>query len=164
MNQAGHDTTDPLPLVLTDAEWEEIRSALEWQDERPAAQTALAKIRKLLRPDLVHVGLSADRIQHPSGYREKAFAEAWQRANERKGLHSEGVLQGLMYVTQASEVWMGHPANRRGHYAEVITQRDARIVATVVQWLGTNVGWCWLEDAVKACGYELKPTRERGKA
>jgi len=36
-----------------------------------------------------------------------------------------------------------------------ITENDRTIVATVIQWLGTNVGFCFLEAALKRCGLKI---------
>ena len=44
-----------------------------------------------------------------------------------------------------------------------ITNRDKYVVATVIQWLGTNVGWCFLEECLKECGYTLHRTEEQKK-
>ena len=39
---------------------------------------------------------------------------------------------------------------------EKITKRDRMIVATVIQWLGTNIGRCFLETAFRKAGWTLK--------
>ena len=36
-----------------------------------------------------------------------------------------------------------------------ITKRDACIVATVIQWLGSNVGFDFLRTCLEKCGYRL---------
>ena len=36
-----------------------------------------------------------------------------------------------------------------------ITQRDALVAATVVQWIGTNVGRSFLTEAFRDVGYEV---------
>jgi hypothetical protein len=33
------------------------------------------------------------------------------------------------------------------------------VAATLIQWLGTNVGWAFLTEAVRRCGYKLVPTK-----
>ncbi len=36
-----------------------------------------------------------------------------------------------------------------------ITKNDRVIVATVIQWLGTNIGFNFLERTLKKCGYKI---------
>lgn len=42
-----------------------------------------------------------------------------------------------------------------------MSQRDATLAATLIQWLGTKVGFCFLESALGRCGY--KSVREDRK-
>ena len=65
---------------------------------------------------------------------EELFAEAWERDNT----HPNGGPGTLAYL-------MGN-GSRPGD----ITQRDATVAATVVQWLGSPIGQCFLRDL----GYE----------
>jgi hypothetical protein len=46
-------------------------------------------------------------------------------------------------------------------YAVVkITARERFIVATVIQWLGSNVGFCFLREVLKSCGYDIVKHKE----
>lgn len=36
-----------------------------------------------------------------------------------------------------------------------MAQRDATIAATLIQWLGTNVGFSFMEESLKRCGYKI---------
>lgn len=63
---------------------------------------------------------------------EKKFAEAWQERNDR-GRH--GVLEYLLAADN------NHPAGE-------MSDRDAEVAATVVQWLGSHVGRCFLDDVL----------------
>jgi hypothetical protein len=29
------------------------------------------------------------------------------------------------------------------------------LIATVIQWLGSNVGWCFLTGCIERCGYRI---------
>ena len=63
---------------------------------------------------------------------EKAFAEAWQKENKPR----TGMQIGLMD-------YMFDPENR-GRPPTPVTDRDHRVAATVIQWLGSPVGQNWL--------------------
>lgn len=72
---------------------------------------------------LKHVGISANRI--PREPIEGAFAEAWaERASDTLGY--------LLYGQ-----------DKRNH---AVTQREAEIAATLMQWLGSSVGQGFLLD------------------
>lgn len=74
----------------------------------------------------IHVGLNAHRLTDDglSTDREKAFAEQWQAEQEQ---HLLAYLLG--------------ENNQRG----LVSDRDAAVAATVIQWLGSNVGNGFLE-------------------
>lgn len=114
---------------------------------------------------LVHRGLQYRRNKYPSNYRERVFSEEWEKecAAVRGTNYGQGILQDLMLVPN------NHAPDRfKGlwptfdvfgwwgvRWAFVINQRDATIAATVVQWLGTNCGFCFLEKVLRRCGYRL---------
>lgn len=99
-----------------------------------------------------HVGLHHERLlKKQNNPRERAFAKAWSR-------EARETLQALMLVGSAPLT--EHPAltaimNRR-RTAYVIDARDAEIVATVIQWLGSNCGMAFLSEALRECGYQIK--------
>ncbi len=76
--------------------------------------------------ELNHTGLRAYRLKDdgPSTLREKAFAELWQQEQESHLL----------------EYLLGSD-NQKGN----VTERDAQVAATVIQWLGTAVGQSFME-------------------
>lgn len=78
-----------------------------------------------------HEGVSTYRL-HPDANnpREVALAKAWKEQNERG--HT---LQWLI--------------------GDNHSQRDATVAATIIQWLGSNVGAAFLRDVIKDCP-ELK--------
>ena len=84
--------------------------------------------------EIKHIGLWSKRLEF--NIAEKVYAEAWQKEN---GLNSctRPMLAGLMNTEVGS---FRH-----------ITQRDAIVAATVIQWLGSNVGRCF----VKECQQEI---------
>lgn len=88
--------------------------------------------------DLVHRGTSYNRTQHDLGYRDRqreaAFATNWEAANpaEQQGLAP--MLQTLV------------PQH---------TQDQATAVATVVQWLGSEVGFDFLTKVLAEAKYSI---------
>lgn len=87
-------------------------------------------------------GLFHERIEF--NYKEKAFAETWKKENkiESHVNQGQGTLQNLMF-------------DRNNEPCYYITKNDRVIVATVIQWLGTNIGFNFLERALKKCGYKI---------
>jgi signal transduction histidine kinase len=86
---------------------------------------------------------------------EESFAYEWEKWNVASPeTWATGILQKLMFAREASR--------HHDRCREVITQRDARIVASIIQWLGTNVGRSFLHDATKAAGYYLLSPHEVG--
>jgi len=74
-----------------------------------------------------HEGFSKDRLKPERGNpRELAFIEAWKRENEY-GTRGNHLLDQL--IPNA-------------------TQRDAKVAATIIQWLGSNVGMGFLRDVI----------------
>ncbi len=94
-----------------------------------------------------------DRIQFPchSTDREKAFSDAWIKENEdRRGIdYGWGLLQDNFCSS------LNTPDHLAYNVLHKITKRERVIVATIIQWLGTNCGWCWLNKAVNNAGYRI---------
>lgn len=76
--------------------------------------------------------------------REKAFSDLWKQENkiESHVNQGQGTLQNLMIGTDNTILFY-------------ITKNDRIIVATIIQWLGTNIGFNFLERALKKCGYKI---------
>jgi hypothetical protein len=74
-------------------------------------------------PVIKHEGESSGRIIRET--KEKAFADVW----------AEQAPTTLPYLLDGQD--------RRTH---MVTQNDATVAATVIQWLGSNVGQSFLED------------------
>jgi hypothetical protein len=86
-------------------------------------------------------------------HREHAFAEMWKAENEpiRWINNGHGILQDLFIERGSwSQRWI----------TKIISNRDAMIAATVVQWLGTNCGMDFLRRTLQRCGYKLVRDRE----
>lgn len=96
---------------------------------------------------LRHVGLHAYRLSHPCGHREEVFAQRWRAENEPPTYvnHGRGMLDHLLYMSPDQTKFTGES-----------TEREESVAASVIQWLGTNCGWCFLESALKDCGFVLR--------
>lgn len=115
-----------------------------------------------------HIGVQKKRLNEHNP-REVAFCEAWQYENNKQ--QNSFRLQDLMievsdegregFYKRRSSV-----LNRGFEYVKIhheITQRDAEIVATVIQWLGSNVGMSFLGAALKRCGKKIVNIEEPGE-
>jgi len=100
--------------------------------------------------EIKHKGFFRERILHREGYNnlEKSFAKAWEERGE--------LLPDLFIKRYA-----GFKGNR---YLTEINQRDAVVVATVIQWLGTNVGFGFLSEVLMEEGFMItRNTNKRRK-
>ena len=132
-------------------------------------------------PVIVHRGALHERVETPDcNYhgclREKTFADEWERVNAvdhiLAALSSKSVPEGTPgawrpVLTGMREwrkrSWAPIDAPEELQHGRLYSQRDATVAATVVQWLGTNVGFCWLEETLTKAGYrvELKAQRDQ---
>ncbi len=85
---------------------------------------------------LTHVGVRSERTIWDSGDLERAFAFAWL---EKHQLWGDGHLQQIL-------------SNGGPEGDAVVTQRDATVAATIIQWLGTPCGWCWFCEVLRKHG------------
>lgn len=103
---------------------------IENSEEARVAREAIEEYRKT---QIRHVGIFASRMNSPceQTVRERAFAEKWAEENSRT--YNHGILELLL---------------RRS-----ADPREASLAATVIQWLGTHVGWSFVCECIKAAGY-----------
>jgi len=92
-------------------------------------------------------GLFYDRTKGNLGEREKAFASHWEEENKKNPMLNSG--QGILQ----NKFIIGEPYN----YKRIlnILPLHRLIVATVIQWLGSNCGFCFLEECLDKCGYRI---------
>lgn len=100
--------------------------------------------------ELIHHGLHRQRLEYPCEQttREQAFADTWERYAGKE----HNALRHLMLVGRQD------PLSIFGDQREAaisLTQEHATLAATVVQWLGTNVGFGFLEEALRGAGYRV---------
>lgn len=71
-----------------------------------------------------HVGFDKDRLHPAAGNpREVAFAKAWNKENKYYSITDNLIPHA--------------------------TERDAQVAATIIQWLGSNVGMSFLRDVAR---------------
>lgn len=98
---------------------------------------------------------------------EQVFSDAWlvEAAPNHQPIDSVPASmgwrrrgRGLLETLMVQPVDASKPSTRGGgswantRTAFVITPRDRKIVATIIQWLGTNVGMGFLHEALRRCG------------
>lgn len=96
-----------------------------------------------------NVGINTKRLPHNE--REQAFHDQWQEENApQPGINNgHGILQDL-FINRGEGL-------RSFDYEvmEEMSKRDRMIVATVIQWLGSNCGMAFLSDALKRFGAHI---------
>ena len=107
-------------------------------DKTSAQQTANRRVLK-------HRGLSHIRTRHDLSWRdrqrERALARAWEAANKPQAVGLQPIMPSLI---------------------PNCTQEQATACATVVQWLGSEVGFDFLKQALSQAGYEVTDRSVRG--
>jgi hypothetical protein len=105
--------------------------------------------------DLKHEGLHAHRLNPEAGnLREIAFAERWKREN---GPYSNTLWELLHHRHGNAFSMISDRVEKLAPY----DQHSASVAATVVQWLGSNVGFGFLEEALGDCGYKIVSKEKR---
>jgi len=97
-------------------------------------------------PKLIHRGICHNRTTEddPVSKREKAFADAWEEENRPRVHHP---VSPEMPTLQALMV--------EDHKVIPISQDAATAVATIVQWLGSPIGWGYLGQMLGRAGYKI---------
>lgn len=109
---------------------------------------------------IVNFGIHYDRVinDRRSPLLEREFATEWEKiCRPQRGInYGHGTLQDLMFIDKKTGETT-FPNFVRGNVTcwTKITPRDAAIVATVIQWLGTNCGFSFLSDVLDRAGYKL---------
>jgi hypothetical protein len=108
------------------------------------------EIRQMINAGIKDEGYRHYRTMQDRGDREKILIEHWKKENEaRPGINfGFGLLQDLFMESSKDFI-------QRARATLVIEPRDRYVAATVIQWLGTNVGFCFLQEAVEKMGYWL---------
>lgn len=120
----------------------------EWFQTETEEEDAVISKKRLNYPNPRHPnrGFMYERTQYTEqgfGDLEKAFADTWEAENKKVSGWNQGlgILQDLFF---------------RGHNCvHEVTRMERWVAATVVQWLGTNCGFCFLRNVLKKCGYGI---------
>lgn len=109
--------------------------------------------------ELRHVGLNPTRQNgtFPQAVRERAFAERWAEENDRGAGNMLELL--LMGLDDRGPMAVEGPHGRIPRPPR-LTQRDATIAATLIQWLGTNVGFEFVCQSLATAGMTVRPQTE----
>jgi len=94
-----------------------------------------------------NLGWRTDRLNFDPEDLENVFSKHWAKENDKiQGInYGYGILQDLFCSREKFTISMFLK----------IKNRDRLITATVIQWLGTNVGFCWLREALNNAGYDI---------
>jgi hypothetical protein len=98
-------------------------------------------MRPYPQPEINHRGKAEYRL--PTNPREEIFAKAW--LEKQTQCHT---LQWLLCASPEQDT-----------QERDLTQPEATCAATLMQWLGSPVGFSWLEETVRKCGYELREVK-----
>jgi hypothetical protein len=100
--------------------------------------------RKVKVTRVCPAGEGHSRLQYDHNVTEKLFRLAWQN------LHQGPMYGGSTSCDLISRLLQPYETLERGWLSmHSITQRDRAVAATVIQWLGTNFGHCFLREVLK---------------
>jgi hypothetical protein len=101
------------------------------------------------RPKAIkHVGVHASRLKW-NNPRELAFARQWEKENK-----NGKILWHLSYRDNTHSLGFD-PLHRNITQLMPYDQNSATVAATVVQWLGSNVGLDFVRISLDKCGYKI---------
>lgn len=123
----------------------------EWPDSNELLQWVLEP------SSVVHEGAEHDRTAHVhDGWlnREKIFSDKWKSTNHPPSFLNRGMGTLLWLVCSRPSKSDTFFAPSHEIYRH-LTQPEATAAASAIQWLGSNCGWCWLEDCIRACGFDI---------
>lgn len=85
---------------------------------------------------------------------EMLFARKWADENRRRRSinYGYGIFQDLFMERKGWHNWASP--------VKIISKRERMIVATVVQWFGTNCGFSFLSEVLREYGYEIRKINE----
>jgi len=96
---------------------------------------------------------------------EKIFMEEWDQENKNNRFHGMAIAQFLMIIREKEAQLFNGPQQDYpiqavpSEYREVciynLSEREQRIIATIIQWLGTNVGFSFLNRCLRRANYTI---------
>lgn len=135
--------------------YERLKNFLQSDDYQYAGETELEDIFNIVFQSQDwsdNMGYRAERIEHNPI--EKAFHDLWLKWNEPKpGINNgHGILQDL-FIERDNNMFS------RKWVAE-ISPRERWIVATIIQWLGTNVGMSFLYEVFREVDMKIVNSKQ----
>jgi len=100
-----------------------------------------------------HEGFWSNRLKYDNP-RELAFAERWKKENELGNILAH-------LLTKTKGMPLSFNLYDKVEHLAPYDQQSASIAATVIQWLGSNVGFNFLRISLENCGYTIKEKEER---
>lgn len=130
-----------------DVDWPSGTDLLEWV---LAPSPVIHEGAEKHRCDLLHDGWLN---------KEKIFAEKWRATNNPSPFlnRGRGTLEWLLCTKVEGK---GQFPGQRTVQHRHLTQEEATAAASAIQWLGTNCGWCWLEECLRECDMHIEGRRE----
>lgn len=89
--------------------------------------------------------------------REVAFAREWER--EHEGNNHDIAAQLICFEPETDPQRVGFFGGLK--QVREISDEERRAMATVIQWLGSNVGFSFLENSLEASGFRIVPRDQR---
>lgn len=138
--------TDTYPVLESHVKSFHFSPVAAPQVAAPAPEPELAQIA----PPGYHSRRLAPDRNNP---REIAFAEQWAGAHKHTDILAELICLAPDRRPNASSLCpFGEPMQK----VREISIEERRAVATVIQWLGSNVGLSFIEASLARCGYGIK--------
>lgn len=116
---------------------------------KKASSKRIKEIRK--QEKFMHQGFMHKRTKN--SIREKIFYEAWMNEN-RTFARRRSINFGM--TTLESVTRISNNKKRDIYELTVLTDRDYKIAATVIQWLGTNCGQSFLDEVQREIKKQTK--------
>lgn len=142
------DFTIGLINEYLECDWDEDCEKPDCTEDNPLCRPmeyrhARKRLLAIVQP--IHRSLSPDRLGNAA---EDIFLRRWQEENQReRGLNSGyGLLELLLTPSRlrsGGPQYVGQPP----YYVAPVSQRDAEVAASVVQWLGTSCGLSFMRAA-----------------
>ena len=108
------------------------RSFLKFIGISPVGATISPKKKLPDQYNPTHNSLQMNRLKSVYGVGERIYAKQWKKSNERHPAINSG-FTSLEWILAPNAEW---PAP--------VSDRDAEVAASVIQWLGTNCGMAFM--------------------
>jgi hypothetical protein len=135
---------------------DELNERQRQADERSAQFAALERKEVIneSKPKPKYKGNWLDRLKAEQGNpREVAFADEWIEQN--RSFTNAACETATLGVLLSS--------SRDGYWTEC-SERDEMVAATIIQWLGSNVGFSFMEQALGRCGLKIVKRHQKMEA